>query len=216
MSTARVFSSDALLGGWLLGLAGFVDAIAFVVLQTSFVAFMSGNTTILGYSAASGHAEAAGLSALLIALFFVGCVMGAAIVRWAGSSAHRTVMILIAGTTLIGAIVANTASPRWGMTLIALVGGLISSTLARNTDVHVGLTYVTGTLVKTAHELVEGIGTAHPWGWLKVIRFWFVFAVGAAAGGFAHHWLGTASLWIAVGMAAVACVLPYRGSGSAR
>ncbi|WLP92701.1 YoaK family protein [Gordonia sp. NB41Y] len=207
--SARLGSSDVVLGVWLLGLAGFVDAIAFVVLQGSFVAFMSGNSTILGSSTATGHWGLVGLTALLVVLFFGGCFAGAAIVRWVGH-AHRVVMVAIAVVILVGAIVATTASEWSGMVLIALAGGLISSALSAGTDVHVGLTYVTGTLVKAAHQLAAGIGTEHPWSWLSTVGYWFSFAVGAALGGLAFRGFGAQALWIAVGLAVVACVLPVR------
>ncbi|MGP6169925.1 YoaK family protein [Microbacterium sp. A196] len=203
-------SSDVLLGVWLLGLAGFVDAIAFMVLQGNFVAFMSGNTTVMGYAVATGRWSLVGVSAALLILFFIGCVAGASIVRWGGSRGHRGAMILLAALTIVAAIVANTASAHFGVMLIAVVGGLTSSVLAADTDVKVGLTYVTGTLVKAAHQLVAGIGTPHPWSWLSTAGFWFVLAVGAALGGIAFHGLGTTSLWIAAAMAVVACVLPHR------
>lgn len=69
-SDPRNDSSDLLLGFWLLGLAGFVDVIAFTVLQGNFVAFMSGNTTILGMSLATGQWGLAGITGVLI-LFFL-------------------------------------------------------------------------------------------------------------------------------------------------
>lgn len=195
---------------WLLGLAGFVDAIAFVVLQGNFVAFMSGNSTILASTTATGRWSTAGLSGLLILLFFVGCMAGAAIVRWAGRAAHRLLMASIAIITLIGAVIANTASQWSGVLLIALVGGLINSALTAKTDVHVGLTYVTGTLVKAAHQLVEGIGTDRRWDWLPIVGFWFAFALGAALGGLAYHGLGAPAMWIAAAMAVVAGALTFR------
>lgn len=207
----RFGSSDLVLGLWLLGLAGFVDAIAFSVLQGSFVAFMSGNTTILGFASAFGEWSVAGLTGLLILLFFVGCAAGASLARWAGRLAHKLLLGSITAVTLIGAIVANTASPMTGVVLLALSGGMTTSALAVNTDVHVGLTYVTGTLVKAAHQLVEGIGTANPWSWLKTFRFWLVFGLGALIGGLAFHALELSSLWIAAGLASVSLLLPYRG-----
>lgn len=193
-------------------LAGFVDAIAFTVLQGNFVAFMSGNTTILGLSLGTGQWGLAGLTALLIVLFFVGGAVGAAYVRWAGPRAHRLLMLSIALVTLIAAVIATTVSPEAGVTLIALVGGMTSSALMHNSDVHVGLTYVTGTLVKAAHQLVEGIGTKQPWAWLKLLGFWATFGLGAILGGLAFVALGISALWIAVVLAAVACVLPSRSA----
>ncbi|MGX1857370.1 YoaK family protein [Dietzia sp. NPDC055340] len=208
--TGRVGQSEALLGAWLLAIAGFVDAVAFVVLQGSFVAFMSGNTTILGSSSANGHWHPASLSAVLIALFFAGNVGGAALVRYAGRAAHRLLMVSIAAVILVGTIVANTVSPMAGLVVTAIAAGLINSALAAKTDVHVGLTYVTGTLVKAAHQLVEGVGSDRPWAWSKTLGFWAVFAGGAVVGGAAFSKLGTAALWCAVGLALVACVLPHR------
>lgn len=208
--TARRGRSEALLGAWLLAIAGFVDAVAFVVLQGSFVAFMSGNTTILASSTANGHWHPVGLSAALIVLFFGGNVAGAALVRYAGRAAHRLLMLSIAAVTMAGAVVANTMSPSVGLVVTAIAAGLINSALAAKTDVHVGLTYVTGTLVKAAHQLVEGIGSARPWAWSRTLGFWLVFACGALVGGAAFSKFGTASLWCAVSLAIVACVLPHR------
>lgn len=208
-ANSQVDRSEVLLGAWLLALAGFVDAVAFVVLQGSFVAFMSGNTTILGTSTATGKWHLAGLSTLLIALFFGGNVAGAALVRYAGRSAHLRLMLSIAAVILTGTLVATTVSPSTGLVVIAFAAGLISSALAAGSDVHVGLTYVTGTLVKAAHQLVAGIGSGRPWAWTGTLGFWVVFAGGAAVGGAAYSGLGTAALWIAAGMACVACLLPH-------
>lgn len=214
--TARAGRSEALLGAWLLAIAGFIDAVAFVVLQGSFVAFMSGNTTILGSSSATGQWHPATLSVVLIALFFGGNVAGAALVRYTGRAAHRLLMLAIFVVILVGTIVANTSSPKVGLVVTALAAGLINSALAARTDVHVGLTYVTGTLVKAAHQLVEGIGSGQPWAWLRTLGFWVVFAGGAVVGGASFSKFGTAALWCVVGLAAIACVLPHRTDPSQR
>lgn len=210
MTSSRSDGSDTLLGAWLLGLAGFVDAIAFVVLHGSFVAFMSGNSTIFGASGAVGHWRTASLSVLLIVLFFLGNVLGALQSRFLGRTAHRSLMISIAVVTTVGTVVATWMSEAAGMITIAIAAGLINSALSARTDVHVGLTYVTGTLVKSAHQLVDGLGSDHPWAWIKTLGFWAIFACGAAIGGVAYHGLGSAALWFAVALAVIACLLPHR------
>lgn len=202
--------SELLLAVWLLVFAGFIDAIAFSALQGNFVAFMTGNTTIAALATATGEWELAVAPAALLVLFFLGCVLGAVVVRFSRRSAHRTLMIVIAALTLVSAVLANTVSQTVGVSLMAIVGGMTSSALASNSDVKVGLSYVTGTLVKSAHDLVSGIGSRHPWAWLRSIRFWFVFAVGALLGGLAYHALHLASMWIALVIAVVACLLPHR------
>ena len=71
-----------------------------------------------------------------------------------------------------------------------------------------GLTYVTGTLVKSAHELVASLGTDRPWAWLAVFWMWPVFVLGAVCGGFAERHWGVAGLW--AGVAIAACTLLLR------
>lgn len=142
-------------------------------------------------------------------------MIGAALVRWMGPKAHRLLMSAIATVTLVGAVVANTVSPTVGVLLTALVGGMISSALATNTDVHVGLTYVTGTLVKSAQQLVNGLGTEHPWAWLKTVRFWLTFGVGALLGGFAFQNMSLTALWVAFVLALVACFIPSKATDEA-
>ncbi len=208
--TQRRVVSESLLGAWLLAIAGFIDAVAFVVLQGSFVAFMSGNTTILGYSSATGQLHPALLCGLLIVLFFGGNVAGAALVRWAGRVAHLLLMVSIAVVVLVGTVIATTLSAQVGTIITAVAAGLINSALAQKTNVHVGLTYVTGTLVKAAHQLIAGIGSDRPWAWTGTLGFWAVFAVGAVVGGFVFHYVGIAALWGAVALAVVACLLPHR------
>ena len=202
--------SDVWLGCSLLALAGLVDAVAVVVLKGAFVAFMSGNTTIAASSAATGDWGVAGLAFGLLGLFFSGVIGGAAIARWGGPRSHRATMLLIAAVTTAGTVVACTVSESAGVVTIAFAAGLINAVLASGSDVNVGLTFVTGTLVKAAHRLVDGIGTEHPWAWLATFGYWAVFAGGAVVGGATYARWGAPALIIAVVVAAIACVLPHR------
>ncbi len=61
--------------------AGYVDAIGFLLTGGFFVSFMSGNTTRLAIGLVAGTA-AAGIAAGLIALFVSGVVLGALAGRW--------------------------------------------------------------------------------------------------------------------------------------
>lgn len=198
----------------LLFIAGGVDAIAFVVLKGNFVAFMSGNTTILGSSIAGGASASVALTGALLAIFFGGCVLGAMIGRWGGAGAVTLVLVAVAVTMLVGAAVASAGAVTGGMLVIALSSGLINSALTAASSVHVGLTYVTGTLVKSAHQLVDGIGGGRRWEWWKTFRMWLVFIVGAFVGGWALHRVGIGALWGAVGLAAVVPVVRLIVAGS--
>lgn len=203
----RAFS-DVPLAAATLFVYGFLDAIAFVVLKGSFVAFMSGNSTVLGASTASSNWQMAIVSALLIILFFAGNVLGASLRRWGGHAAHVQVLAAMAGVVLVGTIIAVTVSPTAGVVAIALAGGLANAALASTTNVHGGLTYVTGTLVKSAHQLVAGIGTDRPWAWLGTFWMWLVFLIGAACGGLGERLAGINALWIATGFSLVLLLVP--------
>ena len=76
------------LGLLLTAAAGFADAIGFIVLGGHYTSFMSGNTTQLGDAIARGPNSVALLTASLVALFFIGSVLGSLLAvtvghRWA-------------------------------------------------------------------------------------------------------------------------------------
>ncbi len=208
---ARPLRSDTATAAILLALAGYVDAIAFVVLKGSFVAFMSGNTTIMAASATTDAPNPLAITGALLGLFFAGCVLGAGLARWTGDRSTVVVLAVVIAAMTAGAATAVAASATAGMLVIAVGTGVMNSALARTAAVHTGLSYVTGTLVTSAHRLVDGIGTAHPWAWLKTFRWWLLFASGAAAGGIAYSRLGAPVLWLAP--AAAVCALVCAGRG---
>ncbi|MFE0751630.1 YoaK family protein [Gordonia sp. NPDC058843] len=198
---------DVTIAASLLFLAGLIDAIAFFVLKGSFVAFMSGNSTIMGASTAAGRWSAIAVVGGLVVAFFVGAVGGGAISRWGGKQAPVLVLAAVTATLLLGTVVALTASPTAGMIVVAMATGAINSALSHSSTVQGGLTYVTGTLVRSAHELVASLGTDRPWAWLAVFWMWPVFVLGAVCGGFAEQQWGVAGLWAGVLIAAGALVL---------
>lgn len=63
----------------LAGLAGYVDSLGFLQLGGVFVSFMSGNSTRLAASLASGHWLAVGHLAAILAVFVLGSFLGALI-----------------------------------------------------------------------------------------------------------------------------------------
>lgn len=213
MKQAQARTSETLLGAWLLALAGFIDAIAFTVLQGSFVAFMSGNTTIFAVSMARGNWGLLWGAALLIALFFLGCVAGAALTRWAGRHARTAVLWTVCVLLVLCAMLAHPLALPIGVVLLALVGGLMNSALAPHSNVTVGVTYITGTLVKAAHQLVAGFATPQRWAWLVPFGFWLMFMLGALCGAIAFYSWNAGALWVAAAAALVACLLPRMKQG---
>jgi uncharacterized membrane protein YoaK (UPF0700 family) len=166
----------------LAGLAGLVDATGFVVAGGYFTSFMSGNTTRMGVELAQRPALA--LAPLgLIACFLLGVIAGATIGRRVRGRHKRLLLGLVAG--LLGAAggLLATDMPVPFLALSAMAMGLANNVFARDGEVTVGVTYMTGALVRFGQGVAarlagEPIESTRGYGML-----WSALALGAAAGG---------------------------------
>ena len=197
----------------LLLVAGFVDAIAFIYLQANFVSFMSGNPTVMGVSPSLGHWSDVGICAGLIALFFAGVFVGSVINR-TRRRPREWLLWTVTGTMALGATVAGlqpdssgqgiAGAGVTGMLVVAVATGMINAIFERDAAVPYGLTYVTGTLVRSARQLADTVVTrgdhtdAPRRAWLKSLGMWSLLAVGAVGGGYGFRWLTLSALWIPV------------------
>ena len=174
-------------------LAGYVDAVGFLSADRYFVSFMSGNTTRLGVDLIAAPRSAA-VPALLVAGFVLGVFGGAVLAAKAGAQRKFAVLALVAG--LLGGAA---FSPRIELTLALLVlaMGALNNTFQRDGEVSVGLTYMTGALVRFGQGLAaKAMGTGNN-GWEGWLMLWLGLALGAVAGAYAMiHWPGLA-LWLA-------------------
>jgi uncharacterized membrane protein YoaK (UPF0700 family) len=188
----------------LAALAGFVDALAWLSLGGFFASFMSGNTTRLGIAIATGdHASEATAGALILA--FVSGVMTATMlsVRF---PRRRKPAVMAAVTLLLAfaALLAGFTDRQFPLVLLAVAMGAENGVFNREGEVSVGLTYMTGRLVRVGQRLTGAlIGSGTPFGWLRPLVLWVGFLVGVLAGGCAHSALGDTALWAAAGAAAL-------------
>jgi uncharacterized membrane protein YoaK (UPF0700 family) len=160
----------------LAGLAGLVDATGFVVAGGYFTSFMSGNTTRMGVELAARPAMA------LAPLGLIGCFLAGVIPRFAGR--HKRVLLgLVAGMLGCGAASLAGGWPVPFLALAATAMGLANNVFARDGEVTVGVTYMTGALVRFGQGIAGRIGgrplpSTRGYGLL-----WSALALGAAAGG---------------------------------
>src|SRR5258707_13859248 len=129
-------------------LAGYVDGIGFLHLGGLFVSFMSGNSTRMGVSLAEGDWWGAAAALGLIALFVVGAAAGSLIVL--GRGANRQPWVLLAEALLLAAAAFSYALGFSGAAVAAMVlaMGLENAVFQIHGGAGLGLTYVTGALVK--------------------------------------------------------------------
>ena len=197
----------------LAGLAGFVDANGYLSAHGYFVSFMSGNTTRLGVDLARDPAQAA-VPALLIAGFVSGVTAGAVVAGRSGVRRKPAVLALVTALLLTAAIVRGAALPGPGpaLTLALLVAamGALNNTFQRGGEVTIGLTYMTGALVKLGQALGARLLGQPRTGWAAQIALWCGLAAGAVLGALACAWIAGAALWLAGGWAAAMLGLALR------
>ena len=190
-------------------LAGYVDALGFLSANSYFVSFMSGNTTRLGVDLVTAPQSAA-IPGLLI-LGFVGGVFGGALLA-ARAGAKRKFAVLLLVTGLLGsaalAKVGGLAAPV--LALLVLAMGALNNTFQKDGEVSVGLTYMTGALVRFAQGLAARVAGNGGNGWLGWLLLWLGLACGAVAGAYAQIAWPDLALWIAALWAAALALAARR------
>lgn len=182
----------------LAALAGFVDAAGFLAADRYFVSFMSGNTTRLGVDLASAPAMA-WLPALLIGAFVAGVTGGALIAQRAGARRKPVVLALVAA--LLG-LAAAFHVEQAGLPMLALLAaamGALNNTFQRDGAVAVGLTYMTGALVRMGQGLAARLAGTGGDGWHNWLLLWLGLTGGALAGALCWLHLSDLALWLATG-----------------
>jgi uncharacterized membrane protein YoaK (UPF0700 family) len=181
-------------------LAGFVDAVGFLSADRYFVSFMSGNTTRLGVDLVS-QPRLALIPALLIAGFVFGVFGGALLAARAGTSRKFATLALVA-LLLAGAALAGQAGAKGAMLGVLVVAmGALNNTFQRDGEVSVGLTYMTGALVRFGQGLAAKVAGTGGEGWHGWLLLWLGLALGAVAEAFALGQWPDLALWLAAGWA---------------
>jgi uncharacterized membrane protein YoaK (UPF0700 family) len=190
------------------GLAGFVDAIGFLKSGGLFVSFMTGNSTRLAIGAV--HAAPVALAAAgLIILFVFGVALSVVISSRAGSRKVTAAGVL--ACLLVGAAIAESLNFDVAVIgMLCLAMGAANTIFQRDGEVTVGVTYMTGTLVKLGYKLAGVFGGGDRTAWLPYLVLWASLVLGGVAGGFAYLQSPVASLWTAA-VAALSLVYVVRG-----
>lgn len=182
----------------LAALAGFVDALAYLNLGGFFASFMSGNTTRIGTSIATGDYASTRTAAALTCAFLCG-VMIATILSVRFKRRHKpAVMLAVTALLALAALLNGITNRQYPLMLLAVAMGAENGVFDREGEVNVGLTYITGTLVRLGQKLAGAlIGSVGMLAWLPYLVLWLGFAVGVVLGGRAFVTAGGAALWYA-------------------
>ncbi|MDB5558018.1 MAG: hypothetical protein JWQ36_952 [Enterovirga sp.] len=193
----RLSPAGSVLALILAGLAGFVDAVGFLQLGGIFASFMSGNSTRFGIELSSGHWLEAGRSAAVIGAF----VLGAALGSWAGKGGEpsRRPLVLALVAALLGAAgLIGAERPLISGIALVLAMGAENAVFQRRDGTGIGLTYMTGALVRAGQEVAEALAGRSGHGWAANLAMWASLVFGAVLGAACYGAAGLQSVWIAV------------------
>lgn len=181
----------------LSAMAGCVDAIGFLHLGGYFISFMSGNSTRFAVHLIEGDLQGVALLGMIILLFVIGTMIGV-IVRHSAPQSSGMIYVLACVTTLLtGAALSHTAGEdRIAIALLTLAMGAENAILQRNGEVVVGLTYMTGTLVKLGQRLAVALLGGTKLAWLPYLLLWLGLISGGVTGTLLFNAFGLQSIWV--------------------
>lgn len=193
----------------LAALAGFVDAAGFLSADGYFVSFMSGNTTRLAVDLATDSLRA--LVPGLLILGFVGGVIGGALLAIrAGPRRKPAVLALVTVLLLAAAAFRASGHPHLGIAGLVLAMGAINNTFQRGGEVAIGVTYMTGALVRMGQGLAASLAGQPGGDWKGFLMLWSGLAAGAVCGALAWLRWEEGCLWLAAGWAAAMVAVALR------
>ncbi|MFM5929613.1 MAG: YoaK family protein [Novosphingobium sp.] len=193
----------------LAALAGFVDAFGFLSADGFFVSFMSGNTTRLAVSLYTDPWFAV-IPALLLFGFVVGVAIGAVAAERAGARRKLATLLLVGALLAVAALCRMAGYEAAMLAALVLAMGALNNTFRRNGEVAIGLTYMTGALVRLGQSIAARLMGERGEGAGATFLLWAGLALGAVMGAGAFHSVPAAAPWIASAWAFVMAAFSTR------
>jgi uncharacterized membrane protein YoaK (UPF0700 family) len=187
----------------LSAMAGYVDGIGFLHLGGLFVSFMSGNSTRLGVSLAQAHWSNAAEAIGLIVLFVTGAACGSLIVLGRGANRQPWVLLVEALLLALAALCYAFGLSNVAVAAMVLAMGLENAVFQIDGGAGLGLTYITGALVKVGQLVAAALTGGERWAWLPNLLLWAALVAGAVCGASAYHWINLAAVWFAAALALI-------------
>jgi uncharacterized membrane protein YoaK (UPF0700 family) len=89
--------------------------------------------------------------------------------------------------------------------------GALNAVFQRDGDIAIGVTYMTGALVRMGHRIAAALRGGPVWGFAPFLMLWMALTTGAVLGALSYGRIGGAALWVGAAAAAtVAALLAVR------
>jgi uncharacterized membrane protein YoaK (UPF0700 family) len=133
-------------------------------------------------------------------VFVIGAACGSLIVL--GRGVHRQPWVLFAeGLLLAAAALSYTIGlSSVAVAAIVLAMGLENAVFQIHGGAGLGLTYVTGALVKVGQLLADALTGGPRFGWVPNLLLWAALVIGSLCGGLAYHWINLGAIWFAAAL----------------
>lgn len=184
----------------LAALAGFIDALGFLSLGGIFVSFMSGNSTRFAVGIINNNLSIQ-MSLIpfgIIMLFVIGVIIGRTIRHFCTRLPSTAVMLFMIFVLLCAFLLHGFESTFGATCLLAIAMGAANNIFFREGEVSVGVTYMTGTLVKFGQRLAGRLLGEKDHNWLPYLLLWAGLVLGAILGAIGYSLYGFHILWLGI------------------
>ncbi|MBP2158618.1 MULTISPECIES: YoaK family protein [Asticcacaulis] len=177
-------------------LAGYIDALGFLSLGGYFVSFMSGNSTRSAVDLIHGASWKVALIPLgIIALFVLGVMLGRAIRHYITRTPSTSVLVFMSAALCAATLAHEAGAGVLAVSLMAIAMGAANNIFVREGEVTIGVTYMTGALVKLGQRLAGYLLGEKDRAWQPYFFLWAGLVAGACLGAAAFTALNLRSLW---------------------
>jgi uncharacterized membrane protein YoaK (UPF0700 family) len=131
----------------------------------------------------------------------IGAAAGSLIVL--GRGANRQPWVLLAEASLLAAAALCYAfgPSNVAVAAIVLAMGLENAVFQIEGGAGLGLTYVTGALVKAGQLVAAALTGGARWAWVPNLLLWAALVAGSLCGALAYYWINLAAIWFAAAAA---------------
>jgi uncharacterized membrane protein YoaK (UPF0700 family) len=179
----------------LSALAGYIDGIGFIHLHGLFVSFMSGNSTRMGVSLADGHIWDALSAGWLILLFVGGAALGNLVIAIPMLRKQAMILFVEAAILTAASVAALFNEEHTAVALIVLAMGLENAVFQVEGGAGIGLTYMTGALVKVGQLFAKTLMGGPRWAWMPNLGLWAALVVGSTIGALVYQRFALLGIW---------------------
>jgi uncharacterized membrane protein YoaK (UPF0700 family) len=180
----------------LASVAGYVDAVGFLSSDWFFVSFMSGNSTRIGVSLGEGNWLRAVLLLCAVSLFLTGVILGSLVSWKAVENSKRAVLLLVSTFLILASTSKECGIQQLAVALLLLAMGAENTVFQREREVSIGVTYMTGTLVKLGQKFAASFHGGSRKDCIPYIALWCGLIGGATLGTISHRNFALHSLWL--------------------